>query len=42
MSVHLNDNEINQSRETLEEVLDMFGLREEDLVELNRQQVNQK
>ena len=42
MSVHLNDNEINQDRELMEDVLDIFGLREEDLIELNRQHQHQK
>lgn len=36
MSIHLNDNEINSDHELMQEVLDIFGLREEDLVELNR------
>lgn len=42
MSVHLNDNRINEDPEHIEEVLDIFGLREEDLVELNRQHQHQK
>ena len=37
MSIHLNDNLINEDAEHIEEVLDIFGLREEDLIELNRQ-----
>lgn len=42
MSIHLNDNEINRDQETFSEVLDIFGIREEDLIELNRQSLNQK
>lgn len=36
MSIHLNDNEINRNQDTFSEVLDIFGIREEDLIELNR------
>jgi len=36
MSIHLNDNEINRDQEMLSEVLDIFGIREEDMIELNR------
>lgn len=40
MSIHLNDNEINSDPELMQEILDIFGLRLEDLVELNRQKAN--
>ena len=42
MSIHLNDNLINEDVDHIEEVLDIFGLREEDLIELNRQNQHQK
>ena len=42
MSIHLNDNEINSNDELIDEVLDIFGLRKEDLIELNRQLAHPK
>ena len=42
MSIHLNDNEINRDQEVLSEILDIFGIGEEDLIELNRQSFHQK
>jgi len=36
MSIHLNDNEITRNSELMEELLDIFGIQRDDLIELNR------
>jgi hypothetical protein len=36
MSLHLNDNEITKNNESMLEIMCIFGLDEEDLLEINR------
>lgn len=36
LAVHLNDNDINRDAKFMSDLLDVFGLGEIDLVEINR------
>lgn len=39
--LHLSDNEISQEREFYYEILDEFGITEQDVLEINRSKINQ-
>lgn len=43
LAVHLNDNDINRDAKFMYDLLDVFGLGEPDLIDINRsKQENQK
>ena len=43
LAVHLNDNDINRDAKFMYDLLDVFGLGENDLIDINRsKQENQK